>query len=86
LQDTAKFELEVSCQSLLQATDDHKDTERKLSRASQEIEDQEDKLKVISDQTRDITADPLVPPSSTRMSMTNPIPARKKALQSQPRN
>ena len=52
LLDNAKFELEVSCQALLQATDDHEDTERKLSRASQEIEDKDDKITVTSDQNK----------------------------------
>ena len=55
LLDNAKFELEVSCQALLQATDDHEDTETKLSRASQEIEDNEDKIKVISDQNKGLS-------------------------------
>ena len=37
LLDTAKLELEESCKALFQAKDDLEDTERKLSKASQEI-------------------------------------------------
>ena len=50
--ETAKLELKDSCKALFLATSDLGDTERKLSRASQEIEDKEDKIKVISDQNR----------------------------------